>query len=131
MLNAPDKPRDLEPDVVRTWISAAEQEVAELDSDAALLQHRLAQARKRLMLYHEILSALTKMPVAVSEQELRIGRSVRERTLADAAEILRTAGRPMRIQDIHTEFIRRGKPLPGRGTPTNIIAHLGSSTEFT
>jgi hypothetical protein len=120
----------LNPEQVRDWIASTEAEVAKLDVEANRVQTGLAEARKRLMLYHELLAALTKVPVRVSDEELRIGRSVRERTIQAAVEILREYHRPMPIQELHAAFIRFGKPLPGRGTPTNIVAHLGTSPVF-
>ena len=122
--------KQLDPDQVRTWIAATEVEVAKLDMEADHIQTRLAEGRKRLMLYHELLAALTKAPVKVSDEELRIGRSVRERTIEAAVEILRDYRRPMPIQELHAAFIRHGKRLPGRGTPTNIVAYLGTSDLF-
>lgn len=114
-------------DEVREWIQLADQEVAELSEQADQIQARLAQARKRLVLFHEILATVTKTPIAISDRAVEVKRSVRDRTVEAAAEILREHGKPLHIQDIHAEFIRRGKPLPGRGTPTNIVAHLSSS----
>jgi hypothetical protein len=125
-----DRLSDLTPDGVRRWIHESELEVARLDAQAEHIQGALAAARKRLMLFHELLAALTKGPVRVSDEELRIGRSIRERTIEAAVEILREFERPMSIQELHAAFIRQGKPLPGRGTPTNILAHLGSSPLF-
>src|SRR5258708_6699619 len=121
---------ELDPEKVRQWIIEAEGQVARLDARAEEIQVALADARKRLMLYHELLAALTKAPVRVSDQELRIGRSVRERTIEAAAAILREFDRPMTIQELHGAFIRQGKPLPGRGTPTNIVAHISTSPTF-
>jgi hypothetical protein len=112
---------------VRAWIEVAEHDVAHLASSSDEIQVRLAQARKRLVLYHEILATLTKAPVPISDQVLKVGRSIRERTVESAIEILRAHGRPLRVQDLHAEFIRHGHPLPGRGTPTNIVVHLASS----
>jgi hypothetical protein len=120
----------LEPDQVREWIAATEAQLAELDAEGDRIQSRLAEARKRLMNFHELLAAITKAPVKVSDQELRIGRSVRERTIVAAVDILHQYNRPLSIQELHAAFIRLGKPLPGRGTPTNIVAHLGTSSLF-
>lgn len=118
------------PDEVREWIVAAEREALELAARSDEIQLKLAQARKRLVLYHEILAALTKTPVAPPDDQLRDGRAVRERTIEAAVEILRAHGKPLRIQDIHAEFIRRGHQLPGRGTPTNIVAHISTAPEL-
>jgi hypothetical protein len=117
-------------ETVRGWISGAEAEVSRLTREAEQIQFRLADARRRLMLLYEVLASVTSAPVAVSPEELGIGRSTRERVQADAEAILRERGAPMRVQDIHAEFIRRGVPLPGRGLPANIIAHLAVSDRF-
>jgi hypothetical protein len=37
----------------------------------------------------------------------------------------------MPIGAIHAEFIRRGYALPGRGSPTNLVAHLGVTDQIT
>ena len=39
-------------------------------------------------------------------------------------QILSEVKGPMNIKDIHAEFIRRGFPIPGKGTPFNILIHL-------
>jgi hypothetical protein len=40
-------------------------------------------------------------------------------------EILEDFKRPMNINEIRTEFLRRGYPIPGKGTPFNILVHIG------
>jgi hypothetical protein len=39
-------------------------------------------------------------------------------------EILSEAKEPMNIKTIHEEFIRRGYPIPGKGTHFNILVHI-------
>jgi hypothetical protein len=39
-------------------------------------------------------------------------------------EILSEAKQPMNIKTIHEEFIRRGYPIPGKGTHFNILVHI-------
>jgi hypothetical protein len=116
-------------DTVRAWIAAAEAEVSTAAAGVEDLQFRLAEKRRQLMLLYEVLASLTNSPVAIPAEKMGIGSSTRARVQADTEQILREYGRPMRIQDIHAEFIRRGVPLPGRGTPTNIAAHLGPVPE--
>jgi hypothetical protein len=121
---------NLDETAIRAWISAVEQEVREHSGAVEAAQQQLSQARKRLMLLHEMLASVTKTPLTDFVDGLLVGRSVRDRTIGDAEEILRAYGHPMRVQDIHLEFIRRGKPLPGRGTSTNIVAHLLTATSI-
>jgi hypothetical protein len=40
-------------------------------------------------------------------------------------EILKDAKRAMNINEIHAEFNRRGYTIPGKGTPFNILVHIG------
>ena len=120
----------MDAEIVRGWIAAAEFEVSELAAEAERVQFRLAEKRRQLMLLYEVLASLTNSPVAVSVGHMGIDRSTRARVQADAEQILRDRGQPMWIQDIHAEFIQRGVPLPGRGTPTNIAAHLVDLDRF-
>lgn len=113
-----------DPDQIRVWIAVAEKQVELLANEADRVQYQLAQARKRLTDLYELLAAATHSPIAVSAKQLGLARSVRDRVLDSAEEILREAGHPLSITQIHAEFVRRGHPLPGRGTPTNIVAHL-------
>jgi hypothetical protein len=76
-------------------------------------------------LLHEILAAVTNSPDAIQTDVELV--STRERVIRATERILHDARAPLRIGDIHAEFIRRGYALPGRGSPTNIVAHLGQT----
>jgi hypothetical protein len=117
-----------DPENVRRWVSEAEAEVARLNDDAERVGRHLADARRRVTLLHEILAAVTNSPDAMqTDVELL---STRERVIRDTERILRDAKGPMRIGNIHAEFIRRGYALPGRGSPTNLVAHLGQTARI-
>ncbi len=117
-------------ETIRDWIASAEADISRLAQEVEHAQYRLAESRRRLMLLYEMLASVTNAPVNVSTDRVLTLRSVREQVQADAEAILLERGAPMRAQDIHAEFIRRGVPLPGRGAPTNIIAHLVASDRF-
>jgi hypothetical protein len=114
-----------DPELVRRWVSEAEAEVARLNDEAERVSRQLAIARRRVTLLHEILAAVTNNPDAIQTDVELV--STRERVIRDTERILRDARAPMRIGDIHSEFIRRGYALPGRGSPTNLVAHLGQT----
>ncbi len=111
--------------MIRRWVSEAEAEVARLTDEAEGVARRLTEARRRLGLLREALAAVSKDPAAVSGTIEPI--SIRERVIRSTREILADAGRPLTIAAIHAEFIRRGNALPGRGSPTNLIAHIGAT----
>lgn len=119
-----------EPDAVREWIRAAESELAELTEQAAHAQVKLAEGRRRLVLLYEILASVTNSPADPRGTDLQQDKSVREQVQANARTILNESGNPMRVVDLHAAFIRRAFPLPGRGRPSNIAAHLTTEGGF-
>lgn len=117
-----------DPETIRRWVTEAEAEVAQLTDEADRVGRRLTEARRRLGLLHEALAAVSKDPAAMTMAIEPI--SVRERVIRDARAILAGAGHPLTISTIHAEFIRQGKALPGRGSPTNLVAHLGVAPDI-
>ena len=47
-----------------------------------------------------------------------------------AKQILVDAGGPLHINEIHRRFAERGYPIPGAGTPFNILVHLTNDKSF-
>ena len=41
-----------------------------------------------------------------------------------AKRVLEDSGKPLHISEIYQEFLRRGYPIPGSGTPFNILTHM-------
>jgi hypothetical protein len=117
-----------DPNQIRRWVTEAEAEVAQLAGEADRVGRRLTEARRRLGLLHEALAAVSKDPAVLATTIEPV--SVRSRVIRDTREILERAGHPLSISAIHAEFIRRGKVLPGRGSPTNLVAHLGATTDI-
>src|SRR5436309_2645638 len=116
---------------IRAWVAKAEAEVRELTAEAERAQRRAAQARTQLGLLYELLASVTGEPVGQVPEAAAAVQSVRERVVSSVVDILRDHGGPMRVQDIHSEFLRRELPLPGKGTPANIGAHLVDRKVFT
>ena len=117
-------------EAIRSWVAQSEAEVLKLAEEADAVQQRLADARRHLALMYELLAAVTNAPVEFSSKPMGIGGSVRHRVQRNAELILRDQQAPMTVQAIHAEFVRRRMPLPGRGAPTNIAAHLVASDRF-
>lgn len=116
---------------IREWISKAEADIAVLTTQADDIQRHLAQSRVQLGLLYELLASVSDEPVARRSDLVTPSLSVRERVVESAIQVLLDQGEPMRIQDIHAEFLRRQLPLPGSGTPANIAAHLVDRSIFT
>ncbi len=121
----------VDPATVREWISKAEEEISELTAQAEDVQRRLAQGRVQLGLLYELLASVGGEAISRRSDLIAPEKSVRERVVEATVQILLDQGEPMRIQDIHAEFLRRRFPLPGSGTPTNIAAHLVDRSIFT
>jgi hypothetical protein len=120
-----------DPGTVREWIAKAEDDIEEMTTQADEIQRRLAQRRIQLGLLYELLASIDGETIPRRIDLVASEKSVRERVVEGAVQILKDQGEPMRIQDIHSEFMRRKFPLPGSGTPTNIAAHLIDRTVFT
>lgn len=118
-------------DTIRGWIAKAEGDLAELQAEAERIQRSIAQVRTQLELMYELLATVTGEQIPTLSKAEGDGKSVRERVVESVITILRDHGSPMRIQDIHAEFLRRQLPLPGSGTPANIAAHLVARDLFT
>ena len=117
-----------DPELVRRWVSEAEAEVARLSEEVEMAGRKLTEARRRLALLHEALAAVSTDPSVINTVMNPI--SVRDRVIRDTKAILTEVGRPMPVGAIHAEFIRRGYALPGRGSPTNLVAHIGATDQI-
>ncbi len=45
-------------------------------------------------------------------------------------KILTEAAGPLHINEIHRQFVSKGYPIPGGGTPFNILVHLLNNKTF-
>lgn len=120
---------------VSTWIAQVEGELARVDAELAPLVEKQTALAERLGLLKRLLASLSAdshplagVPLATAVvSPVRVYPSVRDRVQAHASEILAEAGRPLHINEIHAEFIRRGYEVPGAGKPNNITVHLSHS----
>lgn len=121
----------MDTETIRRWIEQSEAELRALTAEEEHLMRRIAQMRQQLNLMYELLATTTGEQAQKHPEADGVSRPVRERVVEAVVEILRDHGKPMRIQDIHIEFLRRQLPLPGSGTPANIAAHLVDRDLFT
>ncbi len=125
-------------DEVARWVAAVERELAQIDAALAPLVERQAALIERLGLLKRLLASVGAIDAPPARTESHVGRvtlgrvysSVRERVQAQAANILADAGRPLHINELHAEFIKRGFEVPGAGKPNNITVHLSDAADI-
>jgi len=116
------------------WQTALESERDELTLKREELDAQLQRVSRQLDLLRQMRSleeSPTKegMPKGISStspENRATPTSVREM----AKQILTDLGRPLHISAIHQQFLRNGYPIPGGGTPFNILAHLVNDKSF-
>lgn len=116
---------------VLRWLEAVRRDLAALQDRLSPLLEDQRRLEARQALLKDLLSSFEQPGArsfddasrswAVSVQPAgSIGAYVRDR----AEEILREAGGPLHINEIHAEFGRRALHIPGAGKPVNLIVHL-------
>ena len=123
---------DMDIDRLKEWGSSIEAELQairkEIQSLNTVLQRKSQQAEliRRLIESADASTPLPNPTASVSTLEVSSSLTVTPSMVKDSVyEILRDAKRPMNINEIHAEFLRRGFPIPGKGTPFNILVHIG------
>ena len=69
-------------------------------------------------------------PLVPSAPARNGGETIGQRVRRQVGDILTENGGQMQINDIHSEFLRRGYEVPGQGRPANITIHLTGSDEI-
>jgi hypothetical protein len=123
---------------VVAWLTSVRRDIETVQGRLAPLMEQQHRLEARQLLLTDLLSSYDAgdlparkspsdnaagPPSQLSRSSGSIGRAVRRR----AEEILRAAGRPLHINELHAEFLRRGFPVPGAGKPVNLIVHLRKS----
>jgi len=121
-----------EPQRLRDWEKALQGEVERWQAERSRVESELQRATKKLELVREMrsLDASPASTASLVPSAIKDGRatptSVREMT----QRILSESARPLHINEIHQQFVERGYPIPGSGTPFNILAHLVNDNSF-
>ena len=120
---------------VARWLDQVRSQLERLRAALEPLLQQQAQLRSREKLLNDLLASygpgesvqgerVSHAPASMAPN--RRG-SVREYVLQNAVDILRAAGAPLHINDLHREFQHRGLQIPGAGRPENLTAHLRRS----
>ena len=114
------------------WESALQEDVQGWESERNRADAELQRAIKRLELVRQMRLLEEDSPKPPVAEAPPVGdaratpTSVREMT----HRILSQSNRPLHISEIHKQFLSNGYPIPGSGTPFNILAHLVNNKAF-
>ena len=117
------------------WKNKLVSEIEKLKAEADDLASQIQKKSHQLELVEKLIAShgneTTTHPVAlvgngtVPPKVVSSSPSVSPTEVKDHVyEILSDVNRPMNINEIHAEFIRRGYAIPGKGTPFNILVHV-------
>ncbi|MHB8653075.1 MAG: winged helix-turn-helix domain-containing protein [Terriglobia bacterium] len=121
----------IDPKQLRAWEKQIAAEVAALRDRRMHLESELKLNESKLELIRQMISldqpsgsevAAPQLPEPAKATSITVKESVKN--------ILERAGRPLHISEIHREFITRGYPIPGSGTPFNILVHIVKDRGF-
>ncbi len=122
-------------DKLLEWERVLKSELEELNQRRQELDIQLQRASRKLELVRQMRSLEESPQLEVTQSnpaEIVIAEkrptpsSVREM----ARKIVAEAGCPLHITEIHRQFLNRGYPIPGGGTPFNILAHIVNDKTF-
>jgi hypothetical protein len=124
---------------VRAWLTEIDEQVLRIQGQLEPLLREQGRLRERRKLLGELLTSFGEDPLALLEG--RDGEvvlhavttavspsarreSVRERVHREVVSVLRETGRPLHINDLLAEYVKRGYQVPGQGKAANISVHL-------
>lgn len=114
----------------RAWLGAVRSDLAALDEKMQPLLAEQRRLEEREALLHNLLQSFETTVQLASGASPPATGSIGEYVVANAIEILRDAGSPMHINDLHAKFRELGLKVPGAGTPANLIVHVRKSPEI-
>ena len=110
------------------WKKGLEAEAHALKDKIQLLTAELQQKRQQIELISQLIRATDSTEEPSTFPPIMEGNSsvavTPTQVLDRVCGILAEARRPMNINEIRTEFVRRGYPIPGKGTAFNILVHI-------
>ena len=118
------------PPNIKEWERALSADLDSLILRKQGIEAEIRSVSKKLELVRQMV-ALEGSGVAGDVPETNSKGKATPASVREAArQILKSAVRPLHINEIHTEFLSRGDAIPGVGTPFNILVHLLSDPTF-
>lgn len=109
-------------DSLRNWRSQLIEEIGRIKVELSDLQVRLHESNERLELIDKLLAI--ENPEMKETSNLPI---TTDSLIDECEEILREAGKPMHIRELHLGLLNKGIPIPGKGSQANVIARIQRS----
>jgi hypothetical protein len=113
------------------WETALQSEIEDLRRRREQLDAEIQKRTKKLELIKQM-RLLEEEPggtCATSSAAIEV-RATPKAVKESAQRILKESQGPLHISSIHRQFQERGYPIPGSGTPFNILAHLVNDKTF-
>lgn len=118
---------------LRQWEQELITQVEALRQRRSEIESEFQVSTRKLELVRQMLALDVKDPEARQQEGAADNPALRPTppTVRDCVKrVLQDAGKPLHISEIHREFLSRAYPIPGGGTPFNILAHIVNSREF-
>jgi hypothetical protein len=122
----------METEKLLEWKGSLEAEVLKLNEEIQSLNCQIQKKNQQIELISRLIdseygsNSKTVETVPYTPEGSSTSQNVTPRQVKDHVyEILAEVNRPMNINEIHSEFLRRGFPIPGKGTSFNILVHIG------
>ncbi len=114
------------------WESALKHELDDLRKRRNEIESQFQRVSKRLELIRQMraLDEAPEQPVSPPDSPASEAKPTPSTVREMTKRILIDTGRPLHISEIFREFTNRGYPIPGRGTPFNVLAHLVNDKSF-
>lgn len=116
------------------WVEGLKAELEGLLKQRAELETKIRHLSKKMELVRQM-RALEQTPgveqaLIVAPSEVSEARATPQSVKETVRSILTESSRPLHISEIHRRFVDAGYPIPGGGTPFNILAHLVNDKGF-
>jgi len=126
------------PDVVKGWLADVDGRILEIQNEIEPLLVEQGTLRERRKLLAELLTSLgEEAPPSVSGNDSHLvlhhptteptaarKETTRDRVHREVVTVLREVGRPLHINDLLEEYVKRGYKVPGQGKAANISVHI-------
>lgn len=125
--------------MVKGWLADVDGRIVEIQGSIEPLLVEQGRLRERRKLLAELLtsfgeeappsvpgndSQVVLHEVAIADPTGTRRETIRDRVHREVVTVLREVGRPLHINDLLDEYVKRGYKVPGQGKAANISVHI-------